>query len=193
MPCPRHSSAAKTWLSLAIHGDNCSAAACSRLNSRQPASRTFPWRSASSRGCKGRGDAAARQTPYTAAVARPSGGRTTTKFNNPSPGVGSIRSPRPRQTAGPRLRKNGTSLPSSAASAARSGKDSPSFQPTFAATKAAAASLEPPPKPAAVGIRLINRSLRTLFRSRPPADQVHRSQDEIPAIARHVFKTTASA
>ena len=32
---------------------------------------------------------------------------------------------------------------------------------------------------------------RTLFRSRPPANQVHRSQDEIPAIARHFFKTAA--
>ena len=32
---------------------------------------------------------------------------------------------------------------------------------------------------------------RTLLRSRPPANQVHRSQDEIPAIARHFFKTTA--
>ncbi len=32
---------------------------------------------------------------------------------------------------------------------------------------------------------------RALFCSRPPADQVHRSQDEISAVARHVFKTTA--
>ena len=85
MPCPRQSSPASSRASLAIHGDNCSAAACSRLKSRPPACRVFPWRSASSRGCKGRGDAAGRQTPYTAAVARPSGGRTTTKFINPNP------------------------------------------------------------------------------------------------------------
>ena len=172
MPCPRQSSAANNRPSLAIHGDNCSAAACNRLKSRQPACRAFPRRKASSSGSKGRGELAGRQTPYTAAVASPSGGRTTTKFITPTLPDGSIRSPRPRQMAGPRWRKNGTSLPSSAAIAAKSFGDRPSFQPRFAATRAAAASLEPPPKPAAVGIRLISRSRAPC---RPPVRRRTRS------------------
>ena len=102
------------------------------------------------RGCRGgpahavhgRGGQALGRTDHDEAAAR----------RSPSNGV--THSPRPRQIAGPPARKNGTSLPSSAAQRANSSRGRPSRQPSLAATSAAAASLDPPPSPAAAGIRL---------------------------------------
>ena len=102
--------------------------------------------------------AAGRHLPYTAAVASPSGGRTTTKCSAPSPGDGSTLSPLPRQIGRPAGEKNGTSLPNSAA-----------HRPTRRAAGRAANLVgghqrgrrvaDPPPKPAAAGIRLTSRNL----------------------------------
>ena len=68
---------------------------------------------------------------------------------------GSISSPRPRQIAAPSPKKNGMSLPSSAARRASSARGQPSCHAALAASSADAASLDAPPSPAADGMRLI--------------------------------------
>ena len=62
-------------------------------------------------------------------------------------------SPRPRQTAAPCAKKNGTSLPNSAASSANWARDQPIPHTWLPSSSAVAASLDPPPSPAALGIR----------------------------------------
>ena len=102
------------------------------------------------------------------------------------PQTGSTRSPRPRQTAAPPARKNGTSLPNSAATDDNRCLDQFSPHNRFAPTSAAAASLEPPPRPDADGIRLISSTRRpdrhttALTQQRPPRD----TQDSAPARGR---------
>ena len=71
-------------------------------------------------------------------------------------GSRSRRSPRPQPSAsGAPLRKNGTSLPSRAANWSSSCRGTASPASRLTASRAAAASLEPPPRPAWTGIRLV--------------------------------------
>ena len=86
------------------------------------------------------------------------GGRTITRCTEARPLIVSILSPRPRQMAGFDFRKNGTSLPISAATSASRCVGQFRLQARLAATSAAAASLDPPPNPAAAGIRLTSCS-----------------------------------
>lgn len=125
----------------------------------RPAAARSPRSRADRRGPIGHGRSPGRHARYTLAVDRPTGGRTTTNQSAPMPTTGSTRSPRPRQIAGPSPRKNGTSLPSSAAKGASAVRGQFNPHPRLAATRAAAASLEPPPRPAAAGIRLTSRKL----------------------------------
>ncbi len=77
-------------------------------------------------------------------------------------GRDATRSPRPSTSAQSPARKNGTSEPRPAAIVARSddGRSSPTPQASSAPSIAAAASLLPPPSPAATGIRLSSKAAR---------------------------------
>ena len=106
------------------------------------------------------------------------------------PGSRSTISPRPRQIAAHVRRKNGTSLPNSAASwESRScGQSMP--QARLASSSAAAASLDPPPNPAPVGIRLTSSTLAPRLAAAALAEQLERPHDQIrslgtPACRRH--------
>src|SRR5437868_13967341 len=69
---------------------------------------------------------------------------------------GVTRSPRPSQRARPPLRKNGTSEPKEAARLSRSDEDNGNCHHCCKASRTAAASLLPPPKPAVIGIHLFS-------------------------------------
>jgi len=122
-----------------------------------------PRARASSNGAADWGRSGGRQARYTSTVESPAGGRTTTRCSLPIPVTGCTHSPRPRHIAGLPARKNGTSLPSSAAPRNNSDCESPKFHKALVATRAAAASLDPPPRPAAVGIRLMSRMATPRF------------------------------
>src|SRR5947209_15774167 len=73
---------------------------------------------------------------------------------------GVTRSPRPSQSARPPVKKNGTSEPSEDAILSRSVEERGNWHHWRSASKTAAASLLPPPNPAAAGIHLYS-SIRT--------------------------------
>ena len=62
-------------------------------------------------------------------------------------------------SAGPTPKKNGTSIPIPTASSIKRARVHRSFQRRLRPHKAAAASLEPPPRPAATGIRFLSSIL----------------------------------
>ena len=73
----------------------------------------------------------------------------------PAPPVLLVRGKRPGRRRGRTARRCPIRRPTSA----NSSRDQPSRQPSLAATSAAAASLDPPPSPAAAGIRLTSRNV----------------------------------
>jgi hypothetical protein len=95
--------------------------------------------------------------PYTSAVDSGKLGFTRTIASPPLLVSARNRSPRPVPTARPRPRKNGTPLPIRAPSSASRSRDHLRPQTRFNAQSVAAASLDPPPSPAATGIRLSSR------------------------------------
>ena len=76
-------------------------------------------------------------------------------------------------------RKNATSLPSSAANRTNSPVVRPSFHSRFNPTSVAAASDEPPPSPAWIGIRFVNVDRCTGGRAGLPAEQLGRSHHQV--------------
>ncbi|OGK94267.1 MAG: hypothetical protein A3J45_05885 [Candidatus Rokubacteria bacterium RIFCSPHIGHO2_02_FULL_69_13] len=92
-------------------------------------------------------------SPYTSRVESGKSGFTSTSESAGLAGSGSIRSPRPVARARPPLRKNGTSIPRATARSASRAPLQRRPQSRFSPQRAAAASLEPPPSPAATGIR----------------------------------------
>ena len=65
--------------------------------------------------------------------------------------------------------------------------DRPSRQPSLAAANAAAASLDPPPRPAAAGMRLTKKKPRPA-NSGPTPDQLDRTHDKIIGSLGHLMK-----
>ena len=83
-----------------------------------------------------------------------------TAWSDGSPATGSIRSPRPAAIAGLPAKNQGTSLPMPAPISARRAIGQSSPQTTAAARRMAAASLEPPPRPAPEGTSLVSSTSR---------------------------------
>ena len=86
-----------------------------------------------------------------------------------SPWSGATCSPRPSTRAGPPARKNGTSEPRLAATAWRARSSSSAPQASSAPSTVAAASDEPPARPAATGMRFSSRAARAGAGPGPPA------------------------
>ncbi len=91
--------------------------------------------------------------PYTSAVLEPNLGFTSTRASPPA-GTDSSRSPRPVATAPPPWRKKGTSMPRPTAVSSRRRRGHRRPHKRFNPNRTAAASADPPPRPAATGIRL---------------------------------------
>ncbi len=170
-------------------GDKRSAAGWSRFHNCRPAWSMSPRRND-------------RTTAEPAAPARPAGiGRrrppsTSRQADRPPQTTARPvprRAPRalrvPGRSPDPSARKNGTSLPNSAAHSANSSRDRPSRQPSLAATNAAAASLDPPPNPAAAGIRFTSNTCAPRRNPSATPDQLDRSHHKIVGPVRNLAKS----
>src|SRR5262249_31803427 len=139
----------------ATTGESTKAGSSSLLKSERPNSSTSPAARAVLAASPFTGVGGTRSFRYTSAVASPSAGFTSTRPSGRPAGIGLTTSPRPvHQAAGP-FRKNGTSLPSSAPILANSAREAASLHSSLSPTSVAAASLEPPPRPAPQGIRFV--------------------------------------
>src|SRR6266699_2903484 len=116
----------------------------------------------SSRGPRGAGSGCiSSHQPYASGVATATGGsaRATSAGAAGGAGIRNRRSPRPHASAvGAPLAKNATSAPSRVAKWSSSWRGTALPASAFTACSAAAASLDPPPRPERTGIRLVSSS-----------------------------------
>ena len=111
---------------------------------------------------------------------------TTTHHHGPLSATDVTSSPRPVPSAVPPIRAKGTSLPSSAAIASSSSSGVRASHNRSRASRAAAASAEPPAMPPATGISLWTRKSTTGSRPTRCGHQRRRAGDDVVLADRHV-------